>query len=222
MKRIQPLFIIFVFILLTTFVSAQKYIDSVEVIQFSGMVVTEEEGMIVPLPYTNVAIEGTARGTISTTTGFFSLAGLIGEKVVFSHIGYGDVEFMIPDTLTTNMYSIVQIMTKDSILLPEAVIYPWPSREFFDIEFLAMDVSTEMNRRAAENLADRAMALLRENVPADGREAASFEMQQTAASYYYEGQFKPQNIFNAVAWKQFIDAWKRGDFKRKKKKDEEK
>jgi len=29
------------------------------------------------------------------------------------------------------------------------------------------------------------------------------------------GQVPPQNIFNPIAWAEFIQAWKRGDFKRK-------
>lgn len=196
---------------------AQRYrIDSSTVIQFSGVVVTEKENNIVVLPYANVSVSGTSRGTISDANGFFSLAGLMGEEVVFSHIGFETVYFTIPDTLTTNMYSIVQIMSQDSILLPEAVIYPWPSREFFDIEFLAMDVTDELRRLAERNLAANALEQMRNHVSADGRETTNIYQQQQAANYYSTGQFRPQNIFNAYAWKKFIEAWKRGDFKKKK------
>jgi hypothetical protein len=179
-------------------------------------VVTEKENNIVVLPYTNVSVIGTSRGTISDQNGFFSLAGLMGEEVVFSHIGYETVYFTIPDTLTTNMYSIVQIMSQDSVLLPEAVIYPWPSREFFDIEFLAMDVTDELRKIAEKNLAENALAQMRNSVGADGRETTNIYQQQQAANLYSVGQFRPQNIFNAYAWKKFIEAWKRGDFKKKK------
>ncbi|MEI9934132.1 MAG: hypothetical protein WDM71_04630 [Ferruginibacter sp.] len=34
-----------------------------------------------------------------------------------------------------------------------------------------------------------------------------------AGKYYYSGQAAPQNIMNPFAWGQFIQAWKRGDFK---------
>ena len=51
---------------------------------------------------------------------------------------------------------------------------------------------------------------------ADGRkETSSIVIKQQAQDYVYTGQIKPQNIFNPVAWKKFIDAWRRGDFKRK-------
>ncbi len=198
---------------------SQKKQDSIKVVQFSGLVVTDQGGDVVPLPYTNIGVKGTSRGTVSEINGFFSLVGKVGETVVFSHLGYQTVEFAIPDTMKSNMYSFIQIMSQDSILLPEAVIYPWPSREFFDIEFLAIDVSDEMQERAKQNLAKNALSKLRETVPADGGEASNYYLREQAASSYYEGQFRPQKIFDLVAWSKFIKAWKRGDFKRKTKKD---
>ena len=199
--------------------SAQEQKDSIKVVQFSGLVVTEENGDIIPLSYTNIGVKGTSRGTVSEMNGFFTLVGRTGEVVIFSRIGYKTVEFEIPDTIQSNLYSLIQIMTQDSILLPEAVIYPWPSREFFDIEFLAIDVSNEMQERAKENLAQNALARLREAVPADGIESGNVYLRDQAAATYSQGQFKPQKIFDLAAWAKFVKAWKRGDFKRKKKDD---
>jgi len=219
MKRQQiKITAILLFVVASLASYGQRTKDSIRVVQFSGLVVTEQNEEVVPLPYTNIGIKGTSRGTVSEINGFFSLVGRVGEKVVFSHLGYQTVEFEIPDTITSNMYSFIQIMSQDSILLPEAVIYPWPSREFFEIEFLAIDVSDEMQERAKENLAKNALSRLRETVPADGGEAASFYLKEQAAASYYEGQFRPQKIFDLVAWSKFIAAWKRGDFKKKKKK----
>lgn len=187
------------------------------VVQFSGVVVTEEEGEIVFLPYTNVAVKGTSRGTITESDGFFSIVAVKGETIVFSRIGYENANLVIPDTLTADYYSIVQPLTKDTILLPEAVIYPWPSREHFKIEFLAMDITDELRQQAEENLDAITMAELRENLPVDGREATSMVLKENADKAYYYGQLKPQNILNPLAWKKFIDSWKRGDFKKKDK-----
>jgi hypothetical protein len=68
------------------------------------------------------------------------------------------------------------------------------------------------------NLAEEKMRELRYSVPVDGREASSMVIKQQANDYVYTGQIKPQNIFNPLAWKKFIDAWRRGDFKKKDKK----
>lgn len=210
---------IVVFTLFCNRAFAQMPISENEVIQFSGVVVTEDDrGEIMPLPYTNVAVEGTSRGVVSDLSGFFSFAALQGETVSFSRIGYKTVKFVIPDTLENNMYSLVQIMSEDTILLPETVIFPWPSRKYFDIEFLAMDVSEVQRQAAKENLSPEILEELQENMLVDGTEASKILLAQQAAAFRYEGQFKPQRVFDPLAWKQFIDAWKRGDFKNKKDK----
>lgn len=196
----------------------RNQLDTTGLIQFSGVVVTDENGMVQPLPYVNIFIKGSSsRGTYTSNDGFFSIVAREGETVIFSSVGYESVEYVIPDTLSSSRYSFFQIMTQDTVLLPETVIYPWPSREHFKLEFLAMDVSTEMEERANSNLADKVIADMVANLPTDGTENASIYMRQQQQAYYYEGQIRPQNVFNAFAWAEFIKAMKRGDFKKKKK-----
>ena len=195
----------------------QQKVKKEDVVQFSGVVVTEEGGDIIFLPYTNVAVQGTSRGTITESDGFFSIVAVKGETIVFSRIGYENANLIIPDTLSSDFYSVVQPLTKDTILLPEAVIYPWPSREHFKVEFLAMDVTDELRQQAEENLDAATLMELRENLPGDGREAISLVLRENADKAYSYGQLKPQNILNPLAWKKFIDAWERGDFKKKDK-----
>lgn len=189
-----------------------------KIIQISGKVVTEESDRMVFVPYAVVAVKGTNRGTLTDFSGFFSIVVRTSETLVFSVLGFKDAFYEIPDDLTAERYTIFQIMSRDTILLPEAVIYPWPDPDFFNQEFLAMDVHDDLEDIAKENLSEKAMAELREYLPSDGPEHTQFYLRQQSQSYYSEGQIKPQNIFNAFAWKQFIEAWKRGDFKKKDKK----
>jgi len=189
------------------------------VIQFFGLVVTEgDDGDVIILPYTNIGVVGTSRGTNSDVDGFFSIVAKKGETVRFTSIGFKDVDYTIPDTLSKQMYFYVQIMSEDSLLLPEAVIYPWPDREYFKYEFLAIDISDDLRDKADENLAKEVLEELRYSIPADGRETVGLELKQNARNFGYVGQTKPQNIFNPLAWKKFIDAWRNGDFKSKDKK----
>ena len=212
-----PIFIIFLILFTAHSAWSQSEERTRDVVQFSGMVLTNENGFMEPLPYANIYIKGTNRGTFSSTDGFFSLVGKKGEVVVFSSIGFEQVEFKIPESLSTDRYSIFQVLPRDTFMLPETVIYPWPSREHFKLEFLAMDSETELEARAGENLSDRAMAQLIAYLPADGDENVDFFLRQQAQAYYYEGQIRPMNVLNVFAWKQFIQALKRGDFKKKKK-----
>lgn len=188
-----------------------------KVIQISGKVVTEENDRLMFVPYAVVAVKGTNRGTFTDFSGFFSIVVRTNETLVFSVLGFKDAFYKVPDTLTQERYTIYQIITKDTILLPEAVIYPWPDPDYFTREFLAMDVHDDLEDIAAENLSEKAMAELREYLPSDGVEHQTLYFKQKSQSYYYEGQIKPINLFNAFAWKEFIQAWKRGDFKAKKK-----
>lgn len=194
-------------------VSAQN--KEPELVQFSGMTLDGASEDLYPVPYVNILVKNKGRGTYSDLKGFFSIVVEKGDVIVFSAIGYETVEYSIPLDLKDDRYSMVQLMTQDVINLPETVVFPWPDRDHFKLEFLAMDVTPELQQRAAENLANETLRRMRNDVPKDGVEHGSYYLRQQAREYYYIGQAPPMNIFNPVAWKKFFDAWKKGDFKRK-------
>jgi len=191
-----------------------------ELIQFSGLILASQDGKLMPVPWATVFLPGKSRGTYADHRGFFTLIVEKKDKVRFNCIGFEPVTITIPDTLTQDRYSIVQLMTQDTINLPETVIFPWPSKEHFKIEFLKMDVTPELQRRATENIANEYLAEARKNpdiVPYGGREGANFYLRQQAREYVYIGQIPPMNIFSPLAWGQFFKAWKDGKFKKQKK-----
>lgn len=185
-------------------------------VQFSGIVLDNSTAQLFPIPYTAIGIKGASRGTYANLEGFFTIVATKGDTVLFSALGYQDVEYVVPADLKDNKYSVVQLMTQDVYNLPETVVFPWPSREHFKLEFLAMDVTPELQSRAAENLSADKLEELRSSVPTDGGENANFYLRQQSRQTYYIGQRPPMNIFSPVAWKQFFDGWKRGDFKRRR------
>jgi len=188
-----------------------------DVVQFSGVVVSEEEGEILVLPYTAVAVDGTSRGTFTEVDGFFSIVVVKGETIVFSRIGYETTRFVIPDTLTTHHYSFVQSLTKDTVLLPEAVIYPWPNKDNFKEEFLAMDVRDEVQELANKNLDPSTLERLRKNIPYDARDMTSLVLRDNVNKLHTRGQLNVLNILNPQVWKKFINKWRGGGFKKKDK-----
>jgi len=209
---------LFIFLFLTaTSLQAQRLVDQngEALVQFSGMVLDGSDNQLLPIPYATVLIKDDGRGTYANLEGFFSIVVHKGDSVIFSALGFDDAVYVVPDTLQDDKYSIVQLLTKNDIDLPTAVVFPWPSREHFKLEFLAMDVTSEFQDRASANLSPSNLEKLRETVPASGAENASFYLRQQAQKTYYIGQRPPMNIFSPVAWKQFFDGWKRGDFKKK-------
>lgn len=193
--------------------------DKSNLVQLSGIIVAEVDGRRTIVPYATVYLPEKRRGTYSDYRGFFTIVVEAGDKIRFNCIGFDPVTITIPDTLTQDRYSVVQIMSQDTINLPQIVIFPWPSKEHFKVEFLKMDVTPELQRRATENLANEYLTEARKNpdiVPYGGRESANFYLRQQSREYVYLGQTPPMNIFSPLAWGQFFKAWKDGDFKKKK------
>jgi CarboxypepD_reg-like domain len=190
-----------------------------QLIQFSGLVLTDADGRLAPVPYATVHIPSKSRGTYADYRGFFTIVVERGDKVRFNCLGLSPVVITVPDTLTQDRYSVVQILSQDTLELKEVVIFAWPSKDHFKIEFLKMDVTPELQRRATENLANDYIAEARKNpdiVPYSGRESSNFYLRQQSREYVYIGQTPPMNIFSPLAWGQFFNAWKNGDFKKKK------
>lgn len=226
MKLTRLIVILMALILRGGFVMAQQPTPATppvekekHLVQFSGLVVTEERGQMVPVPYANIFISQRKTGTTANYQGFFSIVVERGESVNFTALGFRKSVFTIPQSLTEDRYSLVKILSRDTILLDEAIIFPWPSRDHFKTEFLAMNVTDELQKRAMENLAAETLEKVREVTPFDGRETGSMYLRQQAKNYYYYGQTPPMNIFNPVSWQQFFKSWKEGDYKKKKKND---
>ena len=195
---------------------AQSTIDS-NLVQFSGLILEAYGDTVSPLPFANVLIKNSNRGTYSNFDGFFSIVAEKGDTLIFSSVGFKTQEYVIPRDLATNRYTAYQIMTQDTFTLPETVVYPWPSPEHFEIEFLALEVPDDLGDIAEANLAAEKLQRLRSGTAYDGIETGQLYLRRQAQSYYSIGQAQPIQILNPLAWAQFVKAWKRGDFKKKKK-----
>ena len=186
-----------------------------ELVQFSGIVVSADS--INPVPFANIIIKNTWRGTIADYYGYFSFVARINDTIIFSSVGYKKGQFVIPDTIKSDRYSLIQVMTNDTVLLSQTVIYPWPSREEFKEAFLNFDVPDDDYERAKKNLNQAELREMAANYPMDGSMNYKYSMQLHQDKLYYIGQTQPITILNPFAWAQFIKAWKEGKFKRKDK-----
>lgn len=184
-----------------------------DIVQFSGIVVTGDS--IRAVPYVNIRIKGYNRGTTSDLYGFFSLVARKGDVIQFSAVGFKKGEYRIPDTLSGSRYSLVQIMTNDTILLKETVIYPWPTPEQFKQAFVWNKIPDDELTIAQKNLDKMEMRERGKAMPMDGSMNYRNYMDNQVSRLYYRGQVQPIPLFNPFAWAEFVKAWKRGDFKRK-------
>ncbi len=183
-------------------------------IQFSGVVMASDS--LRAIPYVSVYAKRTGRGSITNYQGFFSLVAYPGDEIVFSCVGFKPKVYTIPENLQGTRYSIIQLLTTDTVHLDATVIYPWPSKDEFREAFLALELPNDYLERARNNLERERIRELGLTMAPDGNEATDRFFRQEARKYYYAGQTPPIQLFNVFAWQEFIQAWKRGDFKRDK------
>lgn len=101
--------------------------------------------------------------------GFFSFAAEEGMDITFSAVGFKKAHFIIPDTCNEKRYSMIQILFLDTVMLREAIIYSWPTREQFRQAFLNMDNLNDDIARAQKNLAKEEMEIISMNMGMSGR-----------------------------------------------------
>ncbi|HAI82321.1 MAG TPA: hypothetical protein DCL43_01540 [Chitinophagaceae bacterium] len=191
---------------------AQQTRDSV--VQLYGVVMTADS--LRGLAGVSVIVEDKGRGTITNEQGVFSIAVLKGDNIRFSSVGYKDKTMHVPVKLDGNQYSVIQLMVNDTAFLPATILKPRPTRMQFERDFVNTEVAADQYEIARQNTDEAKRRILLASLPADGREAFNMQMRTQSAKYYSQGQQAPINLFNPIAWNEFIKAWKRGDFKKKR------
>jgi len=210
-KSLLYLFLALFFIPVVSRAQFENYKDSV--VQLYGVVMSADS--LRALPAVSIMVKGRNQGTISSDQGVFDLPVLRGDVIVFTSVGFKPKEVRIPRNLDGNEQSIIQLMVQDTVYLPATIIKKRPTREEFERDFVNTQVPEDDQEIARQNLSERNLRALMAAYPKDGKEATSYYLKQNAQKYYSAGQLPPQNIFNPLAWAEFIKAWKRGDFKNK-------
>ncbi len=184
-------------------------------VQFSGLLLSADS--IVPVPFASISVVRRPYGsTYSNLEGYFSFVARKGDTVVFTHVEFIKSYFVIPDTITDYKYSVVKLMTQDTVYFPPIFITRMPNRTTFDYLFVTKEIPNDDVQRAKNNLEreelkDQAFSL----TGSDASEAYKNIARNYAQRSYYAGQIPPMNIMNPFAWAQFFEAWKRGDYKKK-------
>ena len=202
--------LLIIFLLLINFAYSQ---NKSRLIQLSGIVVNSDS--LKPISYTTIYNKTVKRGTLSDVYGYFSTVVLPGDTIIFNRFGYNNSSYIVPDTLVDDRYSIIHILNLDSINLPVITIYPWPSKEDFARAFIEMQPYDDALRRAQKMLSGSSLAYLSTLIEGDAISSYAWQRNQQYTKLYTIGQSPVNNLFNPVAWSQFVDSWKKGDLKRK-------
>lgn len=184
-----------------------------DLIQFSGVIFTTDS--LKPIPLAHIVVINSMRGTVSDFSGYFSFVARKSDTVEFSAVGFKTDQFIIPDTIVNSRYSIIQMMSTDTIYLTETVIYPWPTKEEFKDAFLNLEIPDDDLEIARKNLNAKQLLMIADNMTAEGSEGYRYQVHQRVEELYYNGQTQPITVLNPFAWAKFIKSWRDGDFKRK-------
>lgn len=212
MKKTLLLILVFSF---GIFGKAKAQFETVKdsVVQLFGIVMTADS--LKGIEAVSVSIRGSNRGTITNSQGVFSIVALKGDIIDFTHVQYKPKTVNIPKNLEGNQYSVVQLMIEDTVYLPATIIRPRPTAEQFARDFVNSKVPDDDIEIARQNNSAAKRRVLTQSTPGDAGEATRMQMRNVATQATYQGQVPPMNIFSPAAWSEFIQSWKRGDFKKK-------
>ncbi len=183
------------------------------VLQLSGLVLGEDSTSA--LAGANIFVPKAGRGTSTNQYGYFSLAVLAGDSVVFSSIGYKKQHYIVPLGVSESQTIVVELQA-DTTILPAIEIFPFPTEEMFKEAVLALQLPDEdQYNNMRNNLGAELLAKMFSNMPMDGNMNYRYYMQQQFDRMQYSAGPRPNPLLNPFAWGQFIKSLKQGDFKKK-------
>lgn len=201
-------YLLFTFLLFSVCSFAQTA-KKKKVVQLTGIVISNDS--LRGVSYTSILISGTNRGTMADASGYFSLVITAGDTLKFSCIGFTSETYYLPDTLTQNSYSLIQMMKRDTLVMPTITISKWPSYQQFKYAFENQAIPEGDLENAKRNL-DR-IETNNSEYRADASLNQKWQQNQTKNQLYYTGQIPPNNLLNPIAWAKFLQAWKNGELK---------
>lgn len=182
--------------------------DTSRLIQLSGVAIGETD--MNPVSYTTIFDKTSKRGVIADYYGFFSMVVYPGDTLLFSGYSYKTSTYVVPDSLAENRYSIIHMLQKDTVNLPEVTVYPWPSREDFARAFVEMQPYDDAVRRAQRELSGESLAFVAARLDTDASLSYGNVMNQQYTKLYTNRQMPANNLLNPYSWAKLIQDWKAG------------
>mgnify|MGYP000962903257 CR=1 FL=1 len=215
MGRYSLTSIVIVLICFSPVFGQKKTLKDGDLVQFSGRLLSENSK---PLPFAHILVMNNYRGTITDREGKFSFVTQVNDTIMFSTLGFKRKYLVIPDTLTEPFLSIDIRLRQDTIMLEEVRIYPWKSYEEFKQAFVNLDLPDDDMDNARRNIALLRTQIIMDETP-NSRANFNKILEDQYRQTFTQGMYPTYQIFNIMAWADFFEALKRGDFKKYSKPD---
>ena len=152
------------------------------------------------IPYVSIQLKDTYFGTVSDLNGHFTFTANEGDTLKFSCIGYFDAYFIMPEEMKGDHYTLVQLMRRETIMLDEVVIFPWPEFEQFKKAFL----QTKPERGMSDIELDAIKEIKKVSADEYTANRNYYNVYYNNQLYNMTGIVPPNNFLNPMQWSNFI------------------
>lgn len=199
--------IFFIFFYLNSFSQEKK------IVQIQGLITNTQNDI---LSYAFIYDKLAQKGYLANNKGEFNIFVERGTDLTFTHIGHKKASYTIPLIGNSDILFLRIKLNSDTILLKEITIFPWKTYQQFIQAFINTKIPDDDISRATNNIAimKKQLATMEDD---DYFQSASvaykINQQRMASDLYWKGQTQPMQIFNIMAWQEFIRYIREGKFK---------
>ena len=186
-------------------------------VQWTGVVRNE---LLQPIPYVHIIAQKDFRPAVSDPNGMFTIITYPRDTLLISCVGYQPRKVPVPNIRHDDPKHYIKdvILDEEVIQLSEVVIFPWKTYKEFKEAFMALELPEDDLQRAYHNIAiiQEQIYSAISNRPASA--SANFRdmvNNRTTRMMTYGHMYPTYQITNPIAWAQFFQALRNGEFRKK-------
>jgi hypothetical protein len=186
-------------------------------IQWTGVVRDE---LLQPIPYAHVIVHKDFRSTVSDPQGRFTIISFPRDTLLISCVGYKLLKVPVPNVSYEDSKHYIKdiIMEEDTIMLSEVTIFPWKTYREFKDAFMALELPEDDLIRAYHNIAVLQEQIYNAISNRSASPTANFRdmmNRRTNRMMTYGHMYPTYAITNPIAWAQFFQALRNGEFRKR-------
>jgi hypothetical protein len=186
-------------------------------VQWTGVVRDE---LLKPIPYAHIIVKKDLRGTVSDPKGMFTIITYPRDTLWVSCMGFKPRKIPVPNISYEDSKHYIKdvILEEEIISLSEVVIFPWKTYKEFKEAFIALELPEDDLQRAYHNIAIIQEQIYNAITNRPASASANFRdamNNRTNRMMTYGHMYPTYQITNPIAWAQFFQALRNGEFSKK-------
>ena len=186
---------------------ASQIIELEHFIQVDGLVFDKTGS---PIPNVNIVSFNLVHGTVSESSGVYSITSTPGDTLVFSAIGFKKALMKVPTDLAIDRLTVDVMLEDDTIRIDDVVILPWKTYEEFKQAVIDYKVNSPETDNLNINIALIRRSLQNSTTTISPEAGYRYAMQQNFNTLTTKNQYPVNNLLNPFAWSKFIQGVKGG------------